>query len=168
MIIPAKLIELQLRAAAAESVLRDGARFRWYQITSSAPHLLDLDTSDWARIERASVSGAGETLTIHGFMSASIDRECNTVSQMGAFSIREKSPTYLRDLLRFIEHLQCRFDLVRWGVVIGNPAERIWEAAAKRLGGGPVGVFRRYALLSTGEAADMRWYEIPGRPKGKE
>lgn len=164
MIVPTKLIESRYAEASA-SAFMDRDKFRWFNISPGLNHLSRVYDNDFDVIDRCSVTLPTPTadLVIHGHFSASVDREVNSIGNLSAFVLTPGSRTFVRDFRTFIEGLVASYEVVRFNVVIGNPAEKTWARGARRLGGGPIGVFSQYGRLEDGRHYDVRWYEIKGR-----
>ena len=64
--------------------------------------------------------------------------------------------------LTFIVHLlkERRFYKMNWSVIVGNPAERMYDKFIAKHGGRVVGTYRRDTLLCDGEFYDRKAYEL--------
>lgn len=157
----AKLLEEPFRRASAEFALRNPERFYWLHDESWA-HLRTLEETDWNYRQRLSVVDGSEPRIV-GYLSASIDRACDSVSNLAAFALtRRPHREFAIDTAAFVDELRAAFRLVRFSVAVGNPAEAIWSRMAAACGGGPVGTFSQHLRTQDGKLHDMRYYEIPG------
>lgn len=163
MLIPAKLVEPELAEAWREACLRDLDRLRWYRLSAGAtwvrePH----QNGDWSAIARASVSMVDGKPKVLGYCRASMDRECNIVTQLGAWSAAP-SVTYARDLRRFCDNLLDRVRLVRFTCAIDNPAAKSWRKWVLANGGVQLCVLEAYGTTEDGKVVDVYHFQVPGR-----
>ena len=164
MIVPAKLLEAAYREQYAQAVLADPERFVYLSLGPACHHLPSIAENDWNAEQRLSVTMVGKdhSVIVHGYMSASVDRETNCVSNCTLLSLRPCSATFARDAYSWLRQLRASYRLIRWCVIEGNPAGAIYRKLISRLGGEEVGFFRHYARLRDGRVLGVRWYEIPG------
>ena len=52
------------------------------------------------------------------------------------------------------------FYKIEFGVVVGNPIEKMYDKYIQKYGGQIVGIFKSTTKLQDGEFADMKYYEI--------
>lgn len=132
-------------------------RTNFYSLGSWRSFKLIIADDDWANIQRVSVRDE----EVHGFLSASIDRDIPSVSELSAISYRPGSPTFARDLAAFVGGLCVdRWERVAWSVVIGNPIEPMYDRMCERLGGRIIGTQRRYVRTHDGVLRDRKLYEV--------
>lgn len=153
---PSILVKQALVSAAERTLAADPGRLRWYRLGSSAAWLPSPEESDWHRIHRTVMLGDA----VLGWCSASIDREAQTVTEVGAVSLQYSLP-YARALDGWMHGLRREFRALRWTCVVGNPAAAGWRRWAERAGGGELCLLRRYALLD-GRPVDVHLFEVLG------
>ncbi|MEL7609505.1 MAG: hypothetical protein AAGU74_08350 [Bacillota bacterium] len=133
--------------------------FKYYCIS---PHFdLEIKCSDntWDSLQMVSMSEAGEII---GYMSASLDRAGDMVSGISAINFGDMSLTFSRDLMGFLVALfeVHRFRKVEWSVIVGNPAEVMYDRIVKKYGGRITGLRRETVRLYDGRYYDMKSYEL--------
>jgi len=99
---------------------------------------------------------------IHGYFKALINRNPRYVKSINAIKLSEDPFVFGRDLVHFIRMLLdvFRFPKICFAVVVGSPAEQLYDKAIQRLDGRIVGVFKQHCQTPDGKIHDMKWYEI--------
>ena len=146
-ILPDLCIRAKLRPDAA-----------WYSQGAWNNYEIQVAANDWAVIQRVSVGPGG----LYGMLTADIDRDSVQVSELGALTFKPGSATFARDLARFMAMLILDLGMERigWSVLVGNPAEVLYDHAIARYGGRVVGVQRRRILRPDRTFVDRKSYEI--------
>ena len=120
----------------------------------------DRTASDWNYIRRVSVDKKG----VVGYFTASVDRACNNITGLGfvKFDMNKVSITFVRDMKRFIDMLliDYKFNKISFNVVIGNPAERLYDAFIQKHNGRIIGIEKKDTKLIDGLYYDNKLYEI--------
>lgn len=142
-----------------EKEMIDSGRMFWFQMSSSCKSVLRFAVMDeWESIARVSVNPkTGEVL---GFLVAFTDRDPNIIHGMGILAFKQNSKTFYKDSIQFVDELLVRFNRVGWEVVVGNPAEKIYDKMIRRWGGRIVGTRCAWARLTDGRLYDSKVYEI--------
>lgn len=154
MIRPAFAMQDQLRAAHAPAMADPRCR---YFTGPYASWKLDIEDSEWRSIQMVSTTGSA----VLGYFSATVDRVSYTVDSMSAVAYQPGHPVFGRDLAAFLLMLvERRFARIGWLVILGNPAEAMYDRAVARLGGRIVGTRRRINRMSDGTLAGDKLYEI--------
>ena len=102
------------------------------------------------------MSDSGEVI---GYFAASVSRVKKQVYNLTIASFSEKE-NILVTVYLLIKDLLTRFDKVCFAVNIGNPAEKVYDLACKRLGGRIVGIYKNQNMAANGQMCDEKLYEI--------
>lgn len=98
-----------------------------------------------------------------GYIKAGIDREYRTVESL-AFINTTKKPnlTFAKDSYKFIIELFTKYNFlkIKFFVVVGNPAESIYDRLIEKLNGRVVGIFKEDVMLYDYKYYDIKHYEI--------
>lgn len=97
-----------------------------------------------------------------GFLSATLRRTINMVSDIGAINFKKVNTTFSIDFIRFLTSLfdTYNFNKIEWGVIVGNPAETLYDKIIKKYGGKVIGISHQSVKLSDGKLYDFKTYEI--------
>lgn len=117
------------------------------------------DKDEWARIKRVSVVDN----EIRGYFRANIDRECNNIDSLAVcnFCLDKNKYLFAKDFSSFIELLfNMNFNKIEFNVIVGNPAERIYDRFIEKHNGRVVGTFRQNVKLNDGRLYDQKFYEL--------
>jgi hypothetical protein len=119
---------------------------------------LDLKEDMWSRMQLVSVCNGDVT----GYFNAHINRTPRYVSQIASINLDNKPFVFGKDLATFIDLLlnQYKFDKICFSVAVGNPAEKMYDKAIKKLNGRVVGTFKNHYQTPDGKNHDGKWYEI--------
>lgn len=137
----------------------DDPNFFWFEQGVYVELEKDLDSSTWSKIQKVSLCD-GEVI---GYLSASISRADQSVTQIAAANFtKEISVTFSRDFRDFLSSLleHYRFHKVSWSVIVGNPAEAMYDKVVEHHGGRIVGQWREDIVMRDGRRYDEKWYEI--------
>jgi hypothetical protein len=134
-------------------------KYKFYNFTNYWDYEIKLDANSWNVIQMVSVDTKGSVL---GYFSASCDRSANKVSSAAAMNFGEPNFIFSRDFYIFLASLfeKYGFHKIEWCVVIGNPAERIYDRLIDKYGGHVVGVQHESTRLSDGVLCDVKEYEL--------
>jgi hypothetical protein len=118
-------------------------------------------SDDWSSICRVSIDSSKKLL---GYLSAHVSRSDTSVSSISMYKMNLDtiSFTFVRDLEKFITSLfeEHRMKKISFSVVIGNPAERLYDAGISKFGGRVVGTKLQEVILTDGNTYDVKLYEI--------
>lgn len=108
---------------------------------------------------------ASEDKRVIGYLSCYVNINTNAIDGLGAINFVPSmygKNIFGRDLWQFVDDLLMRdkFNRLQFGVVVGNPAEAMYNKYVKKLGGRVVGIFRQSCLGAKGELLDEKVYEI--------
>lgn len=99
---------------------------------------------------------------IIGYLSASVNVVCGYISNLSVVNFYDKNIEFSKDFYKFLTDLFIKFKFYKVGflVVIGNPAERMYDRFIKKYDGRVIGTFVKDTKLWTGEYCDTKCYEI--------
>ena len=120
---------------------------------------LGLDKTTWTKLQHVSVNSKGEVI---GYLCADLDLKVNSVSSLYVMNFYDKSVTFSKDFYAFLETLLQRYTKVNFSVVVGNPAETMYDRVVKKYGGRVVGVKEDHVNIE-GTLHDMKMYEVMQR-----
>jgi hypothetical protein len=134
-------------------------KYQFYNPVNFWSYTIDLSNSSWDSIQMVSVDNDDGIL---GYFTAYIDRISRKVSNIGAINFGTLSITFSKDFYQFLIELFTKhhFRKVEWNVVIGNPAERMYDKIVAKYGGRIVGVRRESTTTADGVLRDEKLYEI--------
>ena len=133
-------------------------KYKYFDFTNFINYELNLSKDSWSSLEYVSKKDN----EIIGYLRASINRSAGFVSSLGVANFGDKNIEFAKDFYRFLEDLFMKFDFykIRFDVVIGNPAEKMYDRFIKRYGGRIIGTYIKDTKLWTGEYCDVKSYEI--------
>jgi len=75
---------------------------------------------------------------------------------------KEKNKIFTKDFKIFTDSLftKHKFNKINFSVVVGNPAEMMYDASIDKYCGRVVGTFTNEFKLFDGTLCDVKWYEI--------
>lgn len=158
MLKPAILYKSELSKIHIE--LAYNKRYKWWICSSFSDLILKLPDNDWHHFYFVSIDPENR---IVGYFHAGIDRENKSISSISMFNLREDGNIlFARDLRDFMEFLLItrKFFRVEFNVVVGNPAEKIYDRFIEKYGGRVVGVFRKNVMLQNNRRYGRKFYEI--------
>ena len=121
-----------------------------------------IEDSDWSCIQQVSVNEKNE---VQGYFSANIDPPFR-ITNLGFTNFyldsKKLQMSFIRDMLAFIDYLFTyrKFEKIEWCVIIGNPAERLYDKFRNEYKGRVVGIFTKSKRLIDGNIYDVKWYEL--------
>lgn len=97
-----------------------------------------------------------------GYIGYNIDLELRVAERFGAINFTDDKIAFGRALRQVIEDCFLKFgmEVVEWCVVCGNPIEKSYDRACKKLGGRIVGIKRKRAKDMAGRPCDFKMYEV--------
>jgi len=134
-------------------------KYMFYNCENYWDYEFKLSESSWNSIEMVSVDSKDNII---GFFRASISRSSDKVSSLGVVNFHDANPVFAKDLKQFIYGLLFKFNFrkIEWTVVIGNPAEKIYDRFISKYGGNITGTTKETVKLQDGEYYDMKGYEV--------
>lgn len=124
--------------------------------------LFDIGNNDYGRIHQVSINSKDE---VQGYFSATMDYP-NGVSSLAFLNFYVNSKklqvTFIRDMLAFIDYLFMYRNVskIKWTVVIGNPAEKLYDSFCEKFNGRIVGTFKNDVQLIDMSIHDVKHYEL--------
>lgn len=120
---------------------------------------IEISDSDWSEIAKVSIAGD----KVVGLMRASTDRSSNFIDSLSIIAFQTKpTPSFLKDVLEFIKYLLITrgFRKICFTVIVGNPAERIYDRFIAKYNGRIVGTYEDHVRLIDGKLYGNKLYEI--------
>lgn len=158
MLEPAQKHEGRIRAAYLD-VMYDEEFM--YEDPSVYRDVYEVKDSTWQAHNFASLNSKGELV---GYMGYRINRESNCAYALTAINFQKGkfSPVFGRDLIQLIRDIFLKFNfrIMRFSVIVGNPAERMYDRYIERIGGRIIGTFTDECRLIDGKLYSMKYYEV--------
>jgi RimJ/RimL family protein N-acetyltransferase len=134
-------------------------KFKFYNASNYYNYNLELANDSWTNIEMVSVDKDDKVI---GFLAAKIDRCSDYVSSLRVINFYELNYTFSKDFHQFITELFTKhnFRKIIFSVVVGNPAEKMYDKYIEKYGGRVVGVYKEDTKLYDGIYYDFKMYEI--------
>ncbi|MED1125396.1 hypothetical protein [Bacillus atrophaeus] len=158
MLKPAKMYEDEIRRLNAEIMF--DLDFM-YAETRSWREDTSLQNDTWNRHEFASVNENNEVV---GLMDYSIDRDSRMCYGLQIINFKKDSlsTTFGKDLNQLFcdIFLKFKFRKIKFGVIVGNPAEKFYDKYIEKIGGRIVGIYEKDNILMDGELYDFKAYEV--------
>jgi hypothetical protein len=135
-------------------------RYKYYEFDSSISFNITTDDSSWFKIQLVSVD---QNNNLIGYFSAGINRHTYHVDSLGIINFTPKTNLiFAKDLKQFFLDLfnKYNFNKINFMVVIGNPAEQMYDKLVSNYGGRIVGIRKNDTKLWDGKLYDVKLYEI--------
>lgn len=116
------------------------------------------EKSTWNKHEFVSMKDS----EIIGYISYNINRNDYSVSGLYIINFTDDKITFGRDLGIILDDIFRKFNFrkLTFGVYVGNPIEKSYDAAIKKFGGRIIGVEKEASRLLDGKFYDYKQYEI--------
>lgn len=142
-------------------VIENEEQYKYLNVSSYWDNFMsEIPDSDWNSIIRLSVAED----KVLGYFKALIARDTNDVSSLTIvnFNLKTISFTFIKDLETFIKYLleYKKFRKIAFSVVVGNPAERLYDKFIEKYNGRVVGVRKNDVKLVDGKYYDLKLYEL--------
>lgn len=133
--------------------------FKYYNISPYVYLEIKCSDSTWDVLQMVSINEAGDVI---GYFSASLDRTSDMVSSIAAINFGNTNLTFSRDFVDFLVALfeVHRFRKIEWVVVVGNPAEAMYDRIVKKYGGCITRLRHETVRLYDGRYYDLKSYEL--------
>lgn len=134
-------------------------RYKFY-VGQYWSYSLDINDNSWDVIQMVSVDKNDNVI---GYLSANVDRFSNKASSVGAINFdRNINLVFSKDLHKFLEDLFIKYNFrkVEWWVIVGNPAEKMYNKIIKKYGGKVTGIKKESIMTPDGILADVKEYEL--------
>ena len=149
----------QLQAGYQAALMDDKYRFYWQG--ASHGYFVPLEQDDSRKLQYVSVGVYGDVL---GFFECNLNRDTMTAYNVTAMRFAPGHGTeFAADMYRFVVDLlfkQYGINRVVFNVIVGNPAERLYDRICERYGGRVIGTFTQEARLRDGRLYDVKYYEM--------
>ena len=134
-------------------------KFQFYNADACWNYTIDVADNSWDKIQMVSVD-SGEK--VQGYLTAYINRASNIVSGLAVINFNDVNVRFALDLHQFITDLfsKHQFRKIEWFVVVGNPAEKMYDKFISKHGGRIVGIKKESTRTSDGVLRDIKEYEI--------
>jgi RimJ/RimL family protein N-acetyltransferase len=132
-------------------------KYKYYH--SQYADLYQANNSNWDDHHFVSKDNSGNII---GFISYTIDRQCNFVSNIGAVNFSDNKITFGKDLMTAIAGMfdKFNFNKINFGVTVGNPIERSYDRLVQKYGGRVLGIYKDNRRLIDNQLYDSKVYEI--------
>ena len=131
-------------------------KYKFLRCEGYTDFTISIDDTTWSRHQYVSVNSKGEVI---GYLSASIDNTVPIVSSLYIANFYERNVTFSKDFYAFLDTLMTRYSKVSFTVVVGNPAETMYDRVIKKYGGRVVGIKEDHVSID-GALYDFKMYEI--------
>jgi len=131
----------------------------WWNVGNFIEFENILCENTWDKLQMISVSND----EVVGYIECGLDRCSNNAYHFSMINFTGKiNPVFSKDMISFINKvlIELNFRKIRFSVVVGNPAEKIYDKFISRYGGRVVGFFKEDAILIDGVSHDVKHYEI--------
>lgn len=157
MLKPAYPYKEKLQQKYNEIIFQD--KYMFYNCATYWEYEFKLSQDSWNSIEMVSVDSQDNVI---GFFKASLDKSSEKVSSLGVANFNDANVVFAKDLKQFILGLLFKFNFrkIEWTVVVGNPAEKMYDRFISKYGGSITGVHRETVKLQDGKYYDMKGYEL--------
>lgn len=134
-------------------------RYKYFNFSNYWDYTIKLSENSWENIEMVSVDKEDNII---GYFRAGIARDSDKISSLAVINFYDKNVTFSRDLYQFLIDLfeKYNFRKIEFNVVVGNPAEKMYDRIMKKYGGNIVGVKIRSTKLVDGKYYNVKMYEI--------
>ncbi len=131
---------------------------KYYEIAYLEPS--KLYENEWCDLQRVSKDSEGNIL---GFMFCGINRAHSRVDNIELLNMTGKPNIILtKDILQFFDDLLNKYNhrKICFDVVVGNPAEKIYDKIVKKYNGEISGVQKEHVRLYDNKFYDLKLYEV--------
>jgi hypothetical protein len=152
----AKLYEEDLNKTLLN--LLDDECLKYYQYGSMKSLIVKTEDDTWSKLQYVSVKNE----KVIGYYEANFDRNNQSIASIQIVNFDAKNKYFFgKDLITFFERLKgTGLRKVNWSVIIGNPAEKLYDKIIDRYGGRIVGVYLADVQLQDSIFYDRKIYEI--------
>lgn len=125
--------------------------------------VLELEKNTWNKLQMVSVDDKGN---IKGYLKASFHQDIRAAVGLQVINLGTPlNRTFSKDFNTFIDNLFFMYGMnkINFAVLIGNPAEKMYDKFIKKYGGCVVGIHKDDNILLDGTLCDSKSYEIMRR-----
>lgn len=133
---------------------------KYYIIDDWCDYNIKISDSSWDKLQYVSVDKEGNVL---GYIKADVGRPTRILNNFALVNLTGKANlTFSKDILNFIDlcFKERKFIKMEFNVIVGNPAEKIYDKFIKKCGGSVVGTLHKSSMLHDGKYYDKKLYEI--------
>lgn len=147
----------QLKVKFMETMFNE--KYKYYHSSNFCDYELKLSDSSWTNLDFISVDKHDNIL---GFLGATIHRGDDMITSLQAINFYDLNYAFSKDFHQFITDLfdKFKFRKMVFNVVIGNPAEKMYDKYIKKYNGRVVGIKIKEVKLYDGDFYDQKIYEI--------
>lgn len=138
----------------------DNEEYLKYWLNRTYSCSFEIPNSTYSEMGRAILDNDDKLL---GYIKASMDREYRIVDNLAFINITKKpNLTFAKDSYKFITELFTKYNFlkIKFFVIVGNPAEHLYDKLIKKLNGRIVGTFKNDVMLYDYQYYDIKQYEI--------
>lgn len=164
MLVPARFFKDELEHKLA--IAYEDPFYKYYFADIYIDYDVDNTNSTWNAEKYVSVDSNNNVI---GYLAVNVDRSTHTIGRMRVVNFGDKSLLFAKDFNKFIYKMLVErgYFKLSFAVVIGNPAEAIYDKFVERYGGRIVGVCKEDVLLAHNDTVppkryDLKLYEIKG------
>jgi len=119
---------------------------------------IQISEDSWNKHQFVSVADGN----VIGFISYTIDRAADSVTNLSIANFTEDSVTFGRDVYRALSDIFLKFNFrkLSYSVVVGNPIEKQYDKLTKKFHGRIVGTEKSHFKLIDNKFYDYKSYEI--------
>lgn len=119
---------------------------------------IEVSTDTWNKHQFVSVKD-GQVI---GYIAYNVLRTTNSVNALSIVNFTDDKVTFGKDLAKALKDIFFTFNFrkIVFSVVIGNPAEKMYDKIIKKYGGRIVGIYKDDVKLMDGMYYDKKVYEI--------
>ena len=147
----------KLNKAYSSIIFQD--KYKYYNCDNYWSYTKEVSKDSWNNLEFVSVDKNDNVI---GYLGAGISRSTEKVASLGIMNFYDINITFSKDLYQFLHDLFMKFNFrkIEFIVVIGNPAEKMYDKYIEKYGGRIVGVSRESTKLQDNKYYDIKEYEI--------
>lgn len=119
----------------------------------------EVDDSTFVKHQFVSINSKEDII---GYIGYDIDRETGVVSAFNIINFTDKKAIFGADVMQAIDDIFIKFGFYKmeFDMIVGNPAEDMYNKFIKTYGGRIVGTYKGHTILMDGTRHDLRLYEI--------
>lgn len=136
-------------------------KYKWYN-TGGYDEEITIENNSWNKIQMVSVNHEEKVI---GYFTVDVDRANEDLFRLKVINYVDKcNPIFARDMYEYFYFLFVERGARRmeWGVVIGNPIEKMYDRFCKKVNGNIIGIRHKAVKLMNGQYADTKVYEVFG------
>ena len=133
-----------------------------YKYWNAGAHYDKFEVEDTTYNKHQFVSVNSKTDQVIGYIGYDVDRVSQVVSCFNIINFTDNKFIFGKDVMQAVDDIfrMFKFYKIEFNVVVGNPAEKIYDKFIKLYGGKVVGIFHSRIVLIDGKRYDMKYYEL--------